>query len=32
MVRDGNVISEPPIHAKILAALTTLIAHTACVK
>lgn len=32
MVHDGSVVSEPPIHAKILVALTTLIAHTACVK
>ncbi|HEY6426113.1 MAG TPA: NADPH-dependent FMN reductase [Acidimicrobiales bacterium] len=32
IVRDGSVISEPPIHAKILAALTTLIADTACVQ
>ena len=30
MVRDDGLISEPPVRARILAVLTTLIAHTVC--
>jgi NAD(P)H-dependent FMN reductase len=32
MVRHGSLISDPSIHAKILAALTTLLAYTTCFK